>query len=208
MRAVPRTGIGRAIKLLEGAADTPSVRRLRSERGFGLLELVMAMVMLNVGILSIVAAFNAGALALGRASRQSTATAIADTQMELFRGIRYTNIQQTTSEWNSATADSTWTADSAYTSSTTMNSGSPTSPRALVPTVTTCPNTNTNSCDPSFLTTGPDGRSYRVDTYMYYDQPSSYSGQVKVITVVVRNASDLDHSLARETSTFDPATGA
>jgi Tfp pilus assembly protein PilV len=179
------------------------VRRLRSEKGFGLLELVMAMVVLNIGILSIVAAFNAGALALSRASRQSTATAVADTQMELFRGIRYANIQQTTSEWNSAVADSTWTADTVY----QQNMASPVSPKALVPTVTSCPNSNANSCDPSFLTNGPDGRSYRVDTYLYYDQPSSYSGQVKVITVVIRNANDLGHSLARETSTFDAATG-
>ena len=182
------------------------MRRLRSEKGFGLLELLMAITMLNVGILAIVAAFNAGALALNRASKQSTGTAIADTQMELFRGIKYVNIQQTTSDWNSAVADSTWTADPVYTSSTAMNGGSPTSPRALVPTVTTCPNTNTNSCDPSFVTSGPDGRSYRVDTYLYYDTPS-YGSQIKVITVVVRNASDLSHSLARETSTFDITTG-
>jgi hypothetical protein len=167
----------------------------------------MAMVMLNVGILAIVAAFNSGALALSRASRTSTATAIADTQMELFRGIKYSVIQQTTSEWNSATADSTWTADSVYTSATMMNGGSPASPRALIATATACPNSNANSCDPSFVTTGPDGRSYRVDTYMYYDQPSSFGGQIKVVTVVVRASDDLSHSLARETSTFDITTG-
>jgi Tfp pilus assembly protein PilV len=182
-------------------------RRLRSEDGFGLLELVMAMVMLNVGILAIVAAFNSGALALSRASKASTAAAIADTQMELFRGLKYQVIQQTTAEWNSAVADSTWTADSVYTSSTAMNSGSPSAPRALVATVNSCPNSNVNSCDPSFTTTGPDGRSYRVDTYLYFDQPSTFGGQVKVVTVVVRAADDLSHSLARESSTFDITTG-
>jgi Tfp pilus assembly protein PilV len=171
-----------------------------------MLELLMAMTVLNIGILAIVAAFNSGALALSRASRASTATALADTQMELFRGIKYVNIQQTTSEWNSAVADSTWTADTVYTSSTAMNGGSPTSPRALVATVTTCPNTNTNSCDPSFTTNGPDGRSYRIDTYLYSDTPNSYSGQVKVITIVVRAANDLGRSLARTTSTFDVST--
>ena len=60
----------------------------------------MAMVMLNVGILAIVAAFNSGALALSRASKASTAATIADTQMELFRGLKYSVIQQTTGEWN------------------------------------------------------------------------------------------------------------
>ena len=181
--------------------------RLRSEAGFGLIELLMAMVMLNIGILAIVAAFNSGIVTLNRASKISTASALADSQMELYRAITYANIVQSTSEWNSATADSTWTADSTYTSSTAMNGGSPTSPRALVSTVTTCPNTNTNACDPSFTTNGPDGRSYRIDTYLYYDTPSSYSGQIKVITVVVRAGDDLTRSLSRETSTFDVTTG-
>jgi Tfp pilus assembly protein PilE len=196
-------GIGKGIKALERPADTPGVRlRLRSEKGFGLLELMMAMTILNVGILAIVAAFNSGALALARANRASTATALADTQMELFRGIKYVNIQQVTSEWNSAVADSTWTADSVY----QQNMSSPTAPKALVPTVTSCPNTNTNSCDPSFLANGPDGRSYRIDTYLYYDQPTG-GGQIKVITVVIRAGNDLSRSLARETSTFDVTTG-
>ena len=58
-------GIGTGIKALERPADRPGVRlRLRSEKGFGLLELLMAMTILNVGILAIVAAFNSGALAL------------------------------------------------------------------------------------------------------------------------------------------------
>ena len=176
--------------------------RVQEEGGFGLIELLIAIVMLNVGILAIVAAFNSGALALTRANKTSTATAVADTQMELFRGIKYANIQQTTSEWNSAVADSTWTADTVY----QQNMVSPTPPKALVATVTTCPNSNANSCDPSFATNGPDGRSYRIDTYLYSDTPNSYSGQVKVITIVVRAANDLGHSLARTTSTFDAST--
>ncbi|MBW8741272.1 MAG: hypothetical protein ACJ747_12535 [Gaiellaceae bacterium] len=178
-------------------------RRLQSEEGFGLLELLMAMVMLNIGILAIVGAFNSGALALGRASRTSTATAIAETQLELFRGLKYANIVQQTSEWSAAVGDSTWTADAAY----QQNMAAPVAPKALVPTVATCPNTNANSCDPSFSATGPDGKSYRVDTYLYYDTPSG-GGQLKVVTVVVRLSTDLAHSLARETSTFDPSTGA
>jgi Tfp pilus assembly protein PilV len=187
------------------------VRRLRQEEGFGLLELVMAMVMLNLGILAIVGAFNSGALALGRASNTSTASTLADQQLELFRGMRYVNIVQTTSEWNSAVSDSTYTADSVYTSSSAMNNGSPTGSRSLVPTVSTCPVTATNACDPSFTTTGPDGRSYRVDTYMYRDQPHDSSGnamggQIVVVTVVVRSSNDLAHSLARASSTYDQAT--
>src|SRR6185312_5740342 len=69
---------------LEGrraAADRSHVRvRLRSEQGFGLIELLMAMVMLNIGILAVVAAFNSGIFALNRASRVTTASALADSR--------------------------------------------------------------------------------------------------------------------------------
>ena len=182
------------------------MRRLRNNEGFGLIELLMAMTMLNIGILAIVAAFNSGALALARASKTSTATAIADQQMELFRGLKYANIEQTTTGWTAATADSTWTADSVY--QTKMQA--PVAPVALIPTVSNCPNSVADasgySCNPSSTRTGPDGRTYRVDTYMYYDTPTG-GEQTKVVTVVVRNPNNLSGSLARESSTFDITTG-
>jgi hypothetical protein len=54
--------------------------------------------------------------------------------------------------------------------------------------------------------TGADNRSYRVDTYLYYDTPPT-GQQLKVITVVVRDPAQTGTSMARLTSTFDPATG-
>ena len=177
--------------------------RLREESGFGLLELLMAIVMLNVGILAILGAFNAGAVALTRANRVATAATLADQQMELYRGMKYPNIEFITSEYNLATADSTYTADAVWTSNGLSN---PQSPKGTVPTVTTCPNTSTNSCDPSYVTNGPDGHPYRVDTYLYFDQKSG-SEQVKIVTVVVRDANSLSMSLARQSTTFDQLTG-
>ena len=75
-----------------------------------MLELLMAMVMLNVGILAVVAAFSSGNAALYRASRISTAGALANKQMEAYRGLKYDNIVFVTSEWTSAIANSTYTA--------------------------------------------------------------------------------------------------
>src|SRR5437762_4939780 len=173
------------IERLKRDADSAYVHtRARDESGFGLLELLMAMVMLNVGILAIVAAFSSGNAALARASRISTASALADKQLESYRGIIYDNIVFTTTEWNAAIADSSYKADTAYTS----NMQSPVAPKALVSTVTNCPtNVPTTSCDPSYTTTGPDHRSYRVDTYLYYDAPGG-GAQLKTITVVIRPA--------------------
>jgi type II secretory pathway pseudopilin PulG len=191
------------VEALKRDADSAYVyTRAREESGFGLLELLMAMVMLNVGILAIVAAFSSGNAALARASQVSTATALADKQLESYRGLIYDNILFTTSEWNAAIADSTYTADTAYTS----NMLNPVAPKALVGTLSTCPTSvPSTSCDPSYTTTGPDHRSYRVDTYLYFDQVGGGS-QLKSMTVVVRPAASLSRSFARVSSTFDSST--
>jgi type II secretory pathway pseudopilin PulG len=197
------SAIGKGIQRLKRDADSSYVpARVRDESGFGLLELVMAMVMLNIGVLAIVAAFSSGNAALARASRVSTAAALANKQMESYRGLIYDNILFTTTEWNAAIADSSYKADTVY----TANMQSPVSPKALVPTVTNCPtNVPSTSCDPSYTTTGADHRSYRVDTYLYYDQPGG-GAQLKSITVVVRSSTDTARSYARVSSTFDSST--
>lgn len=178
--------------------------RLRDESGFGLLELLMAMVILNIGILALVAAFSSGSAALARASQISTASALANKQMEVYRGIRYENIAFTTTEWTAATADTTYTADTVY----QQNMASPTPPKALVATVSSCPaNVPTSACDPSYTTTGADGRTYRVDTYLYYDEPSN-GKQLKTLAVVVRDPEHPTRTWSRVSSTFDATTGA
>ena len=169
-----------------------------------MLELLMAMVMLNVGILAVVAAFSSGNAALYRSSRTSTAGALANKQMEAYRGLKYDNIVFVTSEWTSAIANSTYTGDTVY----QANMSNPVAPHALVTTVSTCPaNVPASACDPSYTTTGADHRSYRVDTYLYYDTPTS-GQQLRAVTVVIRNPDDLTRVFARVSSTFDSSTGA
>jgi type II secretory pathway pseudopilin PulG len=168
-----------------------------------MLELLMAMVMLNVGILAVVAAFSSGNAALFRANRISTSGALANKQMEAYRGLKYDNIVFVTSEWTSAIADSTYTGDTVY----QQNMASPVAPQALVPTVSACPaNVPATACDPSYTTTGADHRSYRVDTYLYFDTPTS-GNQLRAVTVVIRDPNSLTRPLARVSSTFDPSTG-
>ena len=169
-----------------------------------MLELLMAMVMLNVGILAVVAAFSSGNAALYRANRTSTAGALANKQMEAYRGLKYDNIVFVTSEWTSAIANSTYTGDTVY----QTNMYNPVAPHALVPTVSAWPaNVPATACDPSYTTTGADHRSYRVDTYLYFDTPTS-GNQLRAVTVVIRNSNDLTRTFARVSSTFDSSTGA
>jgi type II secretory pathway pseudopilin PulG len=171
--------------------------RLRNESGFGLIELLMAIVMLNIGILAIVAAFNSGIVSLNRASRISTGAALADAQMEQYRAITYDSIGLASS---TIPATSPYTTDTAYSASqVTVSCGSAPFP---------------NECNASRSVVGPDRKKYRVDTYIVLSTPSTTpptptgGRQLKIVTVVVRDGSNLTaRPYAREASTFDASTG-
>jgi Tfp pilus assembly protein PilV len=173
--------------------------RLRSQEGFGLIELLMAMVMLNIGILAIVAAFNSGAVTLNRASRISTASALADQQMELYRAVPYASIALDSS---SIPSTSPYTTDTAY-SATQLT--------------TTCATPIPNQCNASRSISGassPDRKRYRVDTYIILSTPSTTPATptngrpVKIVTVVVRDGAALTaRPLVRIASTLDQSTG-
>ena len=66
------------------------MRRLAtSEDGFGLIELLIAMLVMALGIMAIVAGFSSGIVALSNASRTGTAGTLADKQMEAYRALPY-----------------------------------------------------------------------------------------------------------------------
>jgi Tfp pilus assembly protein PilV len=172
------------------------MRRLRTEEGFGLVELMISLVVLNVGILAIVAGFNGGSLALLRAGETSTASTLGDKQVELYRAITYGAISL-----NTTAVDGTYTGDAAYPG--TRVTGTCTAPvaAACIPTQTI----NASSTPPS-----PDGRSYRIDTYITLHTPTatgwSDGRELKRVTVVVRRSSPLK-TLVRVSSNFDQSTG-
>ena len=168
------------------------LRRIRGdESGFGLVELLIAMIVLAVGILAVIAVFTSGAVALRRASAVSTATAIADAQMERYRALRYATIGFDAGELASADADPVYTQDA------------PAGGQVVVP----CASPPPPSCDPSRTAPGADGRSYRVNTYIVERSETSDGRPVKVVTVVVRDEGDAMKPLIREQSAFDQSTG-
>jgi type II secretory pathway pseudopilin PulG len=75
------------LRLGAGLPIPELVRRLRAEDGFGLLELLIAMIVLNIGIFALVGTFNAGTVAVGRAGSVASATALAEKQMETYRSL-------------------------------------------------------------------------------------------------------------------------
>lgn len=176
--------------------------RLRPDEGFGLIELLIAMTVLVVALLALFAAYSTGYVTLRRATRVSSATLLADSQMERFRALSYGNIQLNTSCGASCNEDSTYTSDPAYSASAQIIG---------------CATTDA-TCLPSQTQNGPDGNSYRIDTFIDWTCVSGTlstspsvtcgSGQPnpdKLVTVVVRKAGG--GTWVREQSDFSSLTG-
>jgi Tfp pilus assembly protein PilV len=171
-----------------------SVKRVvRDEGGFGLIELLIAMTVLVVGIMATFAMFESGIRHIKRASTVTTAAALADAEMENYRAIRYSAIGLDDTQVLAAPAP--YSADAAYQSNA--------SNRVVLPVCGTSPCTNNV---PVQTLTGADGDGYRVDTYITWQVVGS-GRSVKLVTIVVRDAEDVNKTWARTASSFDESTG-
>ena len=155
--------------------------RLRDEQGFALVEMLIAIVVINIGLLAILLSLTSGMTTLRRSAETSTASAIADRQLERYRAVAFTSVYLDTTAL--AATDSTYSSDVAYSASQ----------------VNQACGTLTALCTPTQTVTGPDGRSYRVDTYIVSVTPTGGTA-VKQVTVVVRKAGTTA-TLARVVST-------
>ncbi|HEV2712043.1 MAG TPA: type II secretion system protein [Gaiellaceae bacterium] len=165
-------------------------RRLHREEGFGLIELLIAMVVLNIGLLAIVASFQAGIISLSRASRVTTASVLADQQMELYRAVTYDSIRL---------ASATIPTSAPYTTDPAYSASQITAPSCSGPPYP-------DECNASRTATGADNKSYRLDTYIVEVTPTG-GRPVKQVTIVVRDAGNLSRVYVRQASTFDRSTG-
>lgn len=164
----------------------------KAEHGFGLVELLISMVMLNVAILALVAAFQSGAIALQRAGKLSTAAAVADIQMEKYRALKYDSIALDSTAVAGVPGGDVYRTDAAYAASQVTTACTPPLP---------------DECAPTRQLVGPDGKRYRIDTYIVNDSVAT-SRMMKRVTIVVRDANALTgRALARVASTFDLSTG-
>lgn len=170
-----------------------ALRRIRQdERGIGIVELVIAIAIMNAAIMTMFAMFQAGALSVLRASRTSNASVLAEKQMELYRAMLHADIVL-----NDALVSA---ADSTHISAPEWGSA------AQQVTSAGCANTLPECMPTQPSVTGGDGRAYRLDTYIQtVTPPNGRAG--KRVTVYVRLSSDLTKVLATLTSNFDRATG-
>lgn len=190
-----------------------------SEAGFGLVELLIAMVILQIALLAIVGAFGAGSVALGRASRANTAQALANQQLELYRSMTYDPIGLDTA---GAPTTGMYVADTSVCPASQTPVCGNTGPRNN-------PNTSSWSCTAASGVTSvslyysanginpciahrqvsganaPDGLSYYVDTYIKLTASTTTQRSYKQISVVVRDGVT-GKQLAKEVTTMDCGT--
>lgn len=195
---------------------------MKSEEGFGLVEVLIAMVVLQVGLLAVIGAFGAGSVALSTASHVNTAAVLADQQMELYRAMPYDAIGLDTT----ATTTSTYTADTDVCPSGLTPTCGNTGPRnnddpstaswsCTATTGTTSVSlyfsaNGINPCTPQrtvSTSSSPDGHSYEVDTYIEWGTLITGQRPAKQVSVVVRDGSNTGRELAKEVTTFDCSTG-
>jgi Tfp pilus assembly protein PilV len=194
--------------------------QLQGEAGFGLVELLIALVVLQVALLALVGSFGASAVALGRASSINTGTTLADQQMELYRAMPYDAIGLDTA---AAPTTGIYVADTSVCTAGQTPVCANTGPRnnagggawsCTATSGTTSVSTyftanGVNPCDAHRVVSGtasPDGRTYWVDTYVYWSPALAAQRAVKRVSVVVRDAND-SRLLAKEVTVFDCSTG-
>ncbi|MDQ3822830.1 MAG: hypothetical protein M3321_06275 [Actinomycetota bacterium] len=159
-----------------------------------MIELLIALTILNIGLLALVASLNSGVVAIKRASKISTAATLADTQMELYRAIKYSAVALDDNATKNLT-DATYRADTVL-GGNVNNS---------VTTTTGCV-TMPNYCNPSRIVLGADRKRYRVDSYVTWSTPTN-GRQLKLVTIVIREPETPFATLSRQQSTFDESTG-
>ena len=164
---------------------------LRRSDGFGLVELMIALAILVVGVLATFGLFESGLVQLGRATTISTATAVGEQQIEDYRAVRFDAIGFTPGQLTGL--DSTYVGDPAY-----RAPGTNQAEQAVTITSSTF--------SPSQTVTGADGESYRVDAFVSW-QAVTDGRNVKIVTVVVRDADNVTRVLTRVVSSFDVSTG-
>jgi Tfp pilus assembly protein PilV len=106
---------------LRGNRWSKPAAMLRKESGLGLIELLISLLVLNLGIFATMGAFTSGAVAIRNASRVSTASALADKKIEAFRDMAYSSPSFAV---GTTTANQTGADGLTYSVTTAITSGS------------------------------------------------------------------------------------
>ena len=168
--------------------------RLPQERGQGMIEMIMAVVLITVALLALMASYDGAFMSLHKSARTNAAAQLADTQLELYSSLYALNTADPSAQIGlSSSLLTTAKASDAYYS---------TDENALSPSGTDYTNsactTTSSQCKPVQTVTGSDGKSYRMETFtrnvtqtltctMTTTGSCSTTTNERVVTVIIRD---------------------
>jgi len=170
------------------------LRRLREEGGQGMIELIMAVVLITIALLALMASYDGAFISLHKSSRTNAAAQLADTQLELYSSLYALN----TSDPNAQIGLSS----SLLTTAKANDANYSTDEAALTPSGTDVTNascsTTTAQCKPVQTVTGLDGKSYKMETFVRdisqtltctttTTTPCSLTTKQREVTVIIRD---------------------
>jgi type II secretory pathway pseudopilin PulG len=192
------------------------VRRLRAEEGMGLVELLAAMVILTIALLALLAGYGSAFTSLRLSSQKTTASQLANSQMELYRALPYSNIGLDDATVQDIGDDSSSDYNATYSEDVALDGAIDTSgvqaPSGTVNdvTISNCSSVvfPSQACLPVQTVTANDHNTYEIDSYVVDVQAESTTTGVswteRVVTIVVRNPGVTgDPELLRISSAFD-----
>jgi Tfp pilus assembly protein PilV len=153
----------------------------QEESGFGIVELVVACVVITVALLAIAAAFETGVVSIRAAANRTVAAKLANAQVERYAALAYTSIGLDATTLTNTTTSGNPSYSSTYVSDRTalnaITSGTDV-------TISGCG--ATAQCLPVQTVTGTDNKSYMLETFVR-DVVSFGTWTERIVTVIVRN---------------------
>lgn len=196
------------------------LRRAREQDGFFVIEVVAAIVILSIALLALMAGYDSAFISLHQASQKTTAATFANAQLERYSALPYTSLGLNPTLVDAVGDSSKPTYDALYATNplldgTTVVNGVTVANDGTVNDYTAaaaCATDETSpNCMPIQTVTGPDGRSYRIETFITQD--ASHSQKVGLsnvgwttmdISVIVRDATDDTLLVETQTSFYSP----
>lgn len=196
------------------------LRRAREQEGFFVIEVVAAIVILSIALLALMAGYDSAFISLHKASQKSTAATLANQQLEGYSALPYTSLGLNPTLVNAVGDSSKGTYDALYATNTLLDGTKVVNGQTVendgtvndyTASATCATDTTTPTCLPIQTVTGPDGRSYRIETFMTQD--ASHSERVGLsnvgwttmdVSVIVRDATDDTALVEAQTSFYSP----
>ena len=184
----------------------------------GLIELLVAMMIIAIALLALVAGYDSAAVSLHDSARKTTASALANRQMELYDSLPFSSIGLDATTTANVGDPTNPAYDSLYATNSILDGVWDTDPVTGVQTEEPSGTVNdvtidgcgsTPQCSPIQLVTAPDHHQYRIETFIV-DRANNTAIRwtERVVTVIVRDAQvSGDPEILQLTAGFDRGPG-